>query len=357
MSESIPGSNNSTNASKPSGTRFVVSALIFVGIVAVGIVSWKLSAVLLLCFGAVLLAIFLRAVAELTAKMTGLSYGWSLAISLVVLVLAMGVGLYVSGDPVAEQLTMLAEELPRSWEKTAEKIREYSWGERILEKLPHSTDDLPLEGEDVASYATDVVSSLTGILSTSLVILFLALYLAVDPATYWQGLIRLFPVSKRERLTEVLHDLHEALRWWLLGTLVSMLVVGCLTTLGLWLLGIPLPVALGVIAALLTFIPNIGPVLSALPALLLAFVESPTMAAYVAILYLSIQIVESYLITPMIQQRTVSLPPALTLVAQVALGLLLGATGLVLATPLLVVVIVLVTKLYIEDTLENRIAN
>ena len=152
----------------------------------------------------------------------------------------------------------------------------------------------------------------------------------------------------------MLHEVHEVLRWWLLGKMVAMVLVGTLTTIGLWLLGIPLPVALGVIAAMLTFIPNFGPVLSAIPALLLAFVASPMSAVYVGLLYLVIQTVESYLITPLIQQRTVSLPPALTVLAQVGMGVLFGVPGIVLAAPMAAMAMVLVTKLYIEDRLECR---
>jgi predicted PurR-regulated permease PerM len=119
----------------------------------------------------------------------------------------------------------------------------------------------------------------------------------------------------------------------------------------LWLLGIPLAFSLGVLASLLTFIPNIGPVLAALPALLLAFVDSPTRALYVALLYLGVQAVESYGITPFIERETVSLPPAVTLATQLALGLLAGFAGVIVAAPLAAVGVVLVQTFYIQDVL------
>lgn len=138
------------------------------------------------------------------------------------------------------------------------------------------------------------------------------------------------------------------LRWWLVGKLLSMSIVGLLTTAGLWLLGVPLALAFGLIAAALTFVPNIGPVLSVVPPALLALTDEPRVAAYVVALYVGIQTVESYAITPIIQRRTVSLPPALTITAQVALGFLVGALGVAVATPLTAAVMTIVRVLYVE---------
>jgi predicted PurR-regulated permease PerM len=127
-----------------------------------------------------------------------------------------------------------------------------------------------------------------------------------------------------------------------------MAIVGVMTTLGLWLLNVPLALAFGLIAAALTFVPNIGPVLSVVPPALLALTDGPWTAAYVVALYLAIQTIESYAITPIIQRRTVSLPPALTITAQVALGLLVGPLGVAVATPLTAVATTAVNVLYVE---------
>ena len=134
-----------------------------------------------------------------------------------------------------------------------------------------------------------------------------------------------------------------------------MIIIGVLTAVGLWLLGVPLALTLGLLAALLTFIPNIGPILAVVPAALLALLQSPTRALYVVLLYLGIQTVESYLLTPLMQKRTVSLPPALTIFAQVLMGILVGRIGLVLATPLTAALFVLVKMLYVEDILGDSI--
>jgi predicted PurR-regulated permease PerM len=178
--------------------------------------------------------------------------------------------------------------------------------------------------------------------------------MAVAPDFYTEGIIHLVPIESHARAREVLRAIGQTLRWWLLGRWVSMIVVGLLTAAGLWLIGVPLTLTFGLLAALLTFIPYLGPLLSAVPPTLLAFTQQPQQALYVILVYLGIQSVESYLVTPLVQQRTVSLPPALTLTEQVVLGLLLGGIGVILATPLFAVLVVLVKMLYIEDMLGER---
>jgi predicted PurR-regulated permease PerM len=132
-----------------------------------------------------------------------------------------------------------------------------------------------------------------------------------------------------------------------------MCVVGVLTAIGLWALGVPFVLSFAVLAAGLDFIPNIGPVISAVPAVLVALLQSPMTALWVAVLYLAIQVLESYILAPIVQHRAVDLPPALLISSQVLLAVLLGVPGLLFATPLTVVLLVLVRRLYIADFLEG----
>jgi predicted PurR-regulated permease PerM len=108
------------------------------------------------------------------------------------------------------------------------------------------------------------------------------------------------------------------------------------------------------IAGLLSFIPNFGPIISALPALLLAFIASPITAVYVLGLYIGVQLIESNIVTPLIERETIELPPALTIASQLALAVLVGGLGLVLATPLLAVIMVLVQMVYVQDVLGDK---
>jgi predicted PurR-regulated permease PerM len=151
-----------------------------------------------------------------------------------------------------------------------------------------------------------------------------------------------------------LDSVADTLWWWLVAKIASMLVVGALTWIGLVALNVPLAFTLAVIASLLTFIPNIGPVLSAVPAMLLGLLQSPITAVWVALLFIVIQTVESYLITPVFQQRAISLPPALVIAAQVLMGVLSGGLGLIVATPLAAAISVLVKELYMRDVLDAK---
>jgi predicted PurR-regulated permease PerM len=155
-------------------------------------------------------------------------------------------------------------------------------------------------------------------------------------------------------VTEILHQVYESLRWWLIGKFGSMIFIGFLTWVGLSILGVPIALTLALLAGLLSFIPNFGPILSAIPALLIAFIDSPVTALYVLILYVLVQVVESNLVTPLIERETVELPPALTVVFQLGLGTLVGGLGLVLATPLLAMIVVVVQLVYLQDILGDN---
>jgi predicted PurR-regulated permease PerM len=203
------------------------------------------------------------------------------------------------------------------------------------------------------SGAAGVFSTTLGFLVDVVVVLFVGFYLAVQPDLYKNGFLRLVPHAGRIRTSEVLDEIALTLRWWLLGRTCAMVAIAVTTALGLWLLSVPLALILGILAGVLNFVPNIGPLISAVPALLLSLTQSPVLAAYVAALYVGIQFVESYLVTPLVQQHTVSMPPALTITAQVFMGVLFGGLGLLLATPLTAALLVAVHRLYVEDVLES----
>jgi predicted PurR-regulated permease PerM len=326
-------------------TVFVVLLLLFV---------WQVIDVLLSVFAGILLTVFLRGLSEWTSKLTALSNGWSLAIVVLALVAIIGVSMWLLAPDVIDQVDQLSQSLPQSVQQLRQQIERYEWGRWILAQMP--------ESEELVSYRADVVAGVAGVFSTTLgtlvnvaIILVIGIYVAVEPGIYTDGIIRLVPIGKRERAREILYEVGYTLQWWLIGRVASMAVVGVLTAVGLWLLGVPLALTLGLLAALLTFIPNIGPTLAVVPAALLALLQSPTKSLYVILLYLGVQAVESYLLIPLVQRQTVSLPPALTITAQVLLGILVGGFGLVLAVPLTAAVMVLVRMLYIEDALGDSI--
>lgn len=182
-----------------------------------------------------------------------------------------------------------------------------------------------------------------------MLILILGLYLAATPGLYYRGFIQLMPKGIRPQIDAAMRDAGRGLRRWLFGQMISMLAVGSLTAVGLHLLGMPLALSVGIIARLLGFIPFFGPIASGILAIVLAFTQGPQQALYVAILCVAIQQLEGFVLMPLIQRWTVALPPALGLLAVVVFGLLFGLPGAVFATPLMVVLMILVKKLYVDN--------
>lgn len=304
--------------------------------------------VVLLILAGTLVAAFFMGIAGFIHSKTSLNRGFCLLIS-VLLVLGITIGLsFVLAPSISEQVEALKTQLPEASDKAMSQLEDSSFGSFLIEQV--ESLDLEPKGSQITSF----FGSLGGILSTIYIVLFLGMFFMLSPQIYLDGFVSLFPKKRRSRAREVLVTMGSTLQSWLLGKLISMLIVGVLTGIGLAILGIPLVLSLALFAALISFIPNFGPLLALLPAVLLAFMDSPTTALYVVILYIAIQAVESNLLTPMIQKKMISLPMAMILIAQVVLGLFTGILGIILAVPLVAVIIVLIRMVYIEDILQDK---
>jgi predicted PurR-regulated permease PerM len=188
----------------------------------------------------------------------------------------------------------------------------------------------------------------------AVVILFVGIFGAAEPAVYKKGLLLLVPPGYRQRMAQALEAVVFNLRWWFVGQVCLMVMMAVTTAAALWLIGIPLALTLGLITGVFELIPYIGAWLSAVPAALIALLLGPRYLIMTVALYLGLHILEGYVLVPLVQRRAVHLPPALTLVAQVLLGELLGALGLFVAAPLTVAVIVFLKMLYVEDALGDQ---
>lgn len=344
--------NGMAYASDNFTRRVLIAVTITISVLLLLALLWYAVDVLLIAFAGLLLGIFLRGLSDLVSSCTALSDGWSLAAVTLTLVLLLVAGGWLLAPDIAAQIDELRTSLPQSMRQLAVRIERYQWGRQLLAQLP-SADDLLSDKTRILTRFTGVFSSTLGAFANFFIIIALGLYLALEPQLYTSGFIRLVPLARRARVREILAEISHSLRWWLIGQVFSMIIIGLLTALGLWLLGVPLALTLGLLAALLTFMPNLGPLLAVVPAALLALLQSPTRALYVLLLYLGIQAVETYLLTPMLQKRTIALPPAFIIFAQVLLGILLGGLGLVLSVPLTAAAFVLVKTLYVEDTLND----
>jgi predicted PurR-regulated permease PerM len=198
-------------------------------------------------------------------------------------------------------------------------------------------------------YLFPVLTSTIAVIGAVLLILFLAIYIAAEPHTYRRGLLSLVPIRSRPRIDAVLERIGATLRKWLIAQLIAMVAVGVARTIALLILHVKAAFALGVVAAIFGFVPTIGPLLSGVPAVAMAFLDSPEKALYVTIAYWLIQFVDAHLLIPLLMKGNIDLPPALTLFVQALMALLFGILGLIVAVPLLAAVRVAIQMLYVED--------
>ncbi|HEX8201602.1 MAG TPA: AI-2E family transporter [Isosphaeraceae bacterium] len=293
----------------PGQPAFTVRVLIVLGLtslfVALALLIGFAPEVFLLAFAGVLLAVFLRGLADLVGNYTSIPAGWSLALVVLALLALIGLGGWFLASQIAAQFDQLSRSLTTSVETLQGYLRQYQWGKHLL-AVP-TAERLVSGRMDVMGRITGLFSTALGVIANVVVILFVGLYAAADPETYRGGLLRLVPPGRRGRAAEILGTLNLQLRRWLLGRAFNMAVVGMATTVGLWLLGVPLALALGFLAFLLDFVPYIGPIASAVPAILVALTIGPMEALYVGLLYFGVQSVESYVLTPLVQQRCSSL--------------------------------------------------
>jgi predicted PurR-regulated permease PerM len=204
-------------------------------------------------------------------------------------------------------------------------------------------------------YLFPFLSSTFAALGGVLIIIFLAIYIGADPELYHRGVIALFPVRARDRAGEVLSAMASALRRWLVTQLIAMLAIGSVTTIVLLVLRVKAAFALGILAGLFEFIPTVGPILSALPAIAMGFLDSPEKALYVTLAFWGIQFAENHLLIPLLMKGGVDVPPALTILSQALMALLFGFVGLMCAVPLLAAVLVAVKMLYVEAVVGENV--
>lgn len=330
--------------------HFVKRVWIAAGILSlVAVVLLLLKAtfsVLLLVLAGILIATFFHGLSSMIQKKTKWKTPVTLTISILgTMLLIVGI-FWLIGSKLQQQATQLSDQLPQTVENAKAKINSYPVGQKVLDRLSSQKSSSKLR-----QLAGSFFRSTFGILGDMYVILFLGIFFTVSPQVYTKGIVSLVPARGQPRAKEVLSAVGSSLGKWLKGKLFSMLVVMILTAIGLAIMGIPLWLVLAIIAGLLNFIPNFGPLIAMIPAVLVAFMSGPTTAGLVAGLYILVQALESNLITPAVQKRLVDVPPAMIILAQLIISPLTGAWGLVLATPLMLIVMVVVQELYIKKNL------
>lgn len=344
---------------KNSGADFQRIVLITIALALLGVLGlllWALVDVLFMLFLGVLLAIALRFAAGQVQRFTPIPHPWSLGVVMAIALGVMALSLVLLVPTVIGQFGDLVEQVETAIVLLQDFFTSGPWSEHmppdVIDDL-NDTSNLP-SIENTLNRLTGAFGRGFGILANLLFILFIALFLAIDAPRYRSSLVQLVPLQGRPRARQVIDQVIDGLKMWLLGRLVSMVLIALVIGVGLQLLGVPLPLALGVLTGLFEFIPVVGALLSAVPAILMGFTVGPMMALYVAVFYLIVQQLEGNILTPIVQMKTADLPPVLTLTAVVAMGLLFGPLGVLVATPLALVAMILVQELYIHDVLEHQ---
>ena len=324
-------------------------ALLILLLLLIAWVFWKTSVVWLAAYLAVAFTVTLTWLADLVKDRFGWRYGWSLAAVVTVIVLLVaGVGLWM-GPALIEQGAALTQRLPEAVEQGRGWLEQREWGATLLEQWNKFSQQMQSGSllPKVTSYLGSAVGAAGGILA----VIAITIFFAATPNLYVKGVMSLVPPGHVVRIRKVLRAIAVALRWWVLGRLISMTIVGVFTGLGLMLVDVPLPWVLGFLAGALSFVPNLGPIVAMVPGVLLAATEGPEKIFWAIGIYVGVQLIESNAITPIVERYAVSVPPALLLIVQLALGMLFGIMGLIVATPLMVAVIVSIQMLYVEDRL------
>lgn len=338
----------------PSPGRFTGFAAIALALAALFALAWTLREVLLLAFGAVVIAAIIRAIARPAIRRHPKREKLCILGALMILLLFLGGTSWLFGHHISKQMHGLGERLPEAATAVKGWAEQHELGRFVLEKL--EGNGAGKEGGSGGMLAGLKKTVTLTIKSTghTLLMLVAGIYFAFDPRLYVTGLARLFPPVHRGKMREALDASGDTLQRWLLGQLISMATIGTLTAAGLALVGCPLPLALGLLAGLLVFVPVVGFLVAFVPTVLIALSESPQVALAAVIVFLVVQQLEEQVVLPLVQKWATALPPALGLLALAATGLLFGIPGLIFGAPLTVVIMCLVKKLYLENGIEKR---
>ncbi|RVT98435.1 AI-2E family transporter [Mucilaginibacter limnophilus] len=298
--------------------------------------------VFMMVLAASLIALYFHGLADIVQRRTNIGRRWSMTISVAGSFLLLLILLFLIGSKVQSQVEELSSRFPSMVEEAKGRLNESAAGRKVLEQF--SGDN----AKKVAGTAQQFFSSTFGVLGDLYVILFLGIFFTASPGIYKKGIIALVPAKGEAAAEDILDKLGTKLKNWLKGKIFAMAVVAVLTAVSLAIIGVPMIFALALIAGALNFIPNFGPIMAMVPAVLIGLSQGTDTALLIAGIYVLIQVIESNFITPLVQNKLVSIPPAMIIAGQLIVGSLTGYLGIILATPLVLIVMVLVQELYVK---------
>ena len=327
---------------QPTYVDTLKRSLIFVAVAILPLLVWYLFDVILIAFGAIIVAMLLWLGAEPFLRWLSLRQGIALALSGLLIVMIVGAIFVLFGTRVAIQLQDVFQRTASGASGVAQTFRQSEWGSLALNHIAGSDFSL-----------TDLLGSFlsSSVLEGVVIAVISGIYLAAQPRLYLDGLIQLLTPEAHTRAAERIEAIGNALRLWLIGQLIQMVIIGALAMIALLLIGVPSALALGLIAAVGEFVPYVGPIVAAIPAILVAMSVGPTAALWTVGAYIAINQVEGHLVIPLIQRHFVFIPPAVILLGIVAVTELFGPASFVFAAPLSVVIFIAIKVFYVRDTL------
>ncbi len=331
---------------------------------------WLAQSIFIVAFLGVLLGLAMtRAVDSL--ERARIRRGFGAVLVMVMLIGTLAAIFAFIGPTIREQTHVLSRELPKAMVSVEAWVNRTPMKALVApdaQQQPHRqaqpegqpqrgglTDRVTRELRNATKFLFPIVSTFLGAVGGVIIVLFIAMYIAAEPGLYREGALHLVPHRHRERAEEWLSTLRDTLRQWLIARLIAMVLIGLITAAGLTALGVKGAGALAVVAGLMEFVPFFGPVVSAIPAIGVALVDSPEKALWVIGLYIVIQQLEGNVITPLLLEKRLDVPPALTVLTVAALGIVFGVLGMLIAEPLLAVVLVTTKMLYVQDVVGDEV--
>ena len=334
---------------KTDEALFIRRALIVIGLFGGALILWQLRYVLVLLFGTVLIATIIRAIADPVAKHLRLPESISVALSILVIGALAGGTMWLVNDQISAQTQHLADAIP----KAVTMVDNWLGGFGFNHPLEHWFKRVHSDNSTIVSNFGGWLSSLTFGITSILILIFGGIFLAAQPRFYGIGAIKLVPTEKRSLIAEAMIDSENALRLWLKGQVIAMIIIGALTWIGFVIIGVQSAMVLAIIAGILEFIPYAGPIASAVPAVLVALAQSPELAVWTVVMYVVVHHIEAYVLQPLVQQYAVEVPAVVMLFSLLAFGMLFGLIGVFFAAPMAVVAYVMVKRLYVMEALHT----
>lgn len=324
--------------------RVFRTTVIVIATGAAAYMLWRLADLLLLVFACGLIALIFFNLARWLADKTRFGFGISLSVSVTAILATLIGSFWFFGNSLSSEFSELAMRLPAAWTLFEQRLIRTPVGAEII----HRAGQFIPDGQSIFGFATGLVTGIGTAVSMLAIVIVGGIYLAAQPRLYGKGVMILTPQAARGKLMRTFVAVSESLNAWLVGQGIGMLFVGAATTIGLLVVGIPAAPAIGLIAGLCEFVPYLGTITVVIPALILGFADSTSTGVWTIIVLLIVQQLQGNLVMPLLQSRMVELPPVLTIFSLVAAGVLLGPLGVILATPLTVVAMVVVKAVYVQ---------